>query len=262
MKSVKFSKEDQAAIMKSLDEQDFETFISYFRNTDLIVECEYMLTRQKQKLAPTENAQFTIGRVSYYVQITEMIKIKIQNEWAGFIKGRIYFKPEDIDNRDDEFQKLQECTSKDLFLTDITQWFLSTTFVQKIKVDPIDMFVEGTIVLDDDHFYTRAEYNTKLQEFNPPINEWLIYCNCKRLYDPKEDYILCEFCNNWIHYTCSGKSDKELKNISKIKFICLACVDQNQNKKKKLSNVQEYSTQDGDSTKIRSFNTTHGKKKK
>ncbi|CAD8182114.1 unnamed protein product [Paramecium octaurelia] len=260
MKSVKFSKEDQAAIMKSLDEQDFETFISYFRNTDLLVECEYMLTRQKQKLAPTECAQFTIGKQSYYVQTTEMIKIRIQNEWAGFVKGRIYYKAKDIDKYDRDFQKLAECTTKDLFLTDLTRWFLSTTFVQKIKVDPIDKFVEGTIVPDEDHFYTRAEYNTELQEFNPPINEWLTYCICKRLYDPNEGYILCEFCNNWVHYTCSGKSDKELKNISKIKFICLTCVDQN--KRKKQSNVQEYSTQDGDSTKIRSFNTTHGKKKK
>lgn len=71
-------------------------------------------------MAPTESAEFLIGRRHYYVQTTEMIKIRIQNEWAGFIKGRIYCSPKDIDNRDGDFSKLEECTSKDLFLTDQT----------------------------------------------------------------------------------------------------------------------------------------------
>ncbi|CAD8106226.1 unnamed protein product [Paramecium primaurelia] len=260
MKSVKFSKEDYPVIMKSLDEQDFETFISFFRNTELLVECEYMQTRSKQKLAPTESAQFQIGRRNVYVQTTEMIKIRIQNEWAGFIKGRIYYSVKDIEERDGDFQKLEECTPKDLFLTDLTQWFLSTSFIQKIKVIPIDQSSEETTELQDDEYYTRAEYNTQLQQFNPPIKEWTTYCYCKKLYDPGERYIQCDSCNEWVHYTCSGKSDKELKNISKLRFICLPCTEAN--RKKKQSNIQENSTQDGDSTKIRSFNTTYGKKKK
>ena len=54
------------------------------------------------------------------MKITEMIKIQILNEWAGFIKGQIYWKIKDLEECINDYPKLKECTSKDLFLTEQT----------------------------------------------------------------------------------------------------------------------------------------------
>ncbi|CAD8123915.1 unnamed protein product [Paramecium sonneborni] len=259
MKQLKLSKEDKLAITESLEKQDFETFISYFQDSDILEECDYISFRFKEKLAPSENAEFQVNRKFYYAKITQIIKISLLTEQAGFIKGQIYYRIKDFEDCINEFPKLKECTSKDLFLTEQTKWFLSTTFQQKIQVNPIEFYSDDTRILKNNQYYTRAQYNTLKQQFKPPINQWTTYCFCSKLYDPIEPYIQCDQCNEWVHYVCSGKSDKELKNISKLKFICFPCLDAN---KKKKSHNEFSQIQDQESTKARSYSINNGKRKK
>ncbi|CAD8108283.1 unnamed protein product [Paramecium primaurelia] len=175
-----------------------------------------------------------------------MIEIKINSQWAAFIKGHIYYRAKDVQKFKQDFPKLNECASKDLFLTDQTEWFLSTTFLQKIQVKPIDEYNIVTIELND-VYYKRAEYNTLEQKFNPPISEWIKYCFCKKLYNPREHYIQCNQCNLWVHYSCSDRSDKEFKIISELKFICFQCVEENKNNKLNLSDNEN---KDGQPNKL------------
>jgi hypothetical protein len=49
-----------------------------------------------------------------------------------------------------------------------------------------------------------------------------LYCACRKPYDEKENYIGCDYCEDWCHYRCVGI--EENRNLPK-KWMCMACLD-------------------------------------
>ncbi len=45
----------------------------------------------------------------------------------------------------------------------------------------------------------------------------------------EENWMQCDHCERWVHYECTGLSDKDLKHLQdneELPYVCLACADE------------------------------------
>ncbi|KAM3128319.1 hypothetical protein pb186bvf_019562 [Paramecium bursaria] len=107
----------------------------------------------------------------------------------------------------------------EIFLTDKEHAVLVDSIKYKISVmtfEEYDQLEEKGV-----NYYTRAMYNTQLEQFIPSPQEWHTSCFCLVPTNPDLDYILCEICQKWIHVMCAKVDKQDIE--AQEHFICYQC---------------------------------------
>ncbi|CAD8118888.1 unnamed protein product [Paramecium sonneborni] len=242
------NKQSYPNFMKMIEERNFDDFISSFRDfhPTNVCQCAFIYTyKPQEKLSIDEDAVFVYDNKIWFVRVEEIIKIVINGEEAGFIKGRIYLQKQDVLQL---HEKIQECTDDDLFLTEQTKWFFSRELKQKILVYNLNDIIYNNVDSKPGSYYTRSEFNTESQMFLTPIEEWATECVCKKLFDNSLGYLQCDRCERWIHNDCSGLSQEVLENMGDLNFNCSICVGEMKIEKIKQKQVDDKKQKTGVST--------------
>ncbi|CAD8095041.1 unnamed protein product [Paramecium primaurelia] len=223
-KKPQIHKKTYPNFLKMIDERNFDLFISSFHDIypQNVVQCGFIYThKQNEKLSIDEDAAFVLDNKIWFARIQEIVKISINDEDAGFIKGRIYLQKQDLIKL---HEKIKECTEDDLFLTEQTKWFFCKELRKKIMVYNLNDIIQNNIDTKPGSFYTRSEFNIESQKFQIPVEEWATECICQKLFDNSLGYLQCDRCQRWIHYDCSGLPKEVLENLDDHNFNCLICV--------------------------------------
>ncbi|CAD8162191.1 unnamed protein product [Paramecium octaurelia] len=238
-KKTQVNKRTFPNFLKMIDERNFDLFISSYSDIhpENIFHCGFIYThKQNEKLSINEDAAFLLDNKIWFARIEEIVKIVINGEDAGFIKGRIYLQKPDLIGL---HEKIKECTEDDLFLTEQTKWFFCKELRKKIMVYNLNDIIQNNIDTKPGSFYTRSEFNVESQKFLTPVEEWATECICQKLFDNSLGYLQCDRCQRWIHYDCSGLPKEILENLDDHNFNCLICIGEMKVEKIKIKQNEQ-----------------------
>lgn len=128
-----------------------------------------------------------------------------------------YYTKGDVNISIEESNSLSE---NELFLSDESRRIFIETVFKKVTVYTLEEYTQLTDI-EEDTYFTRANYSWLNNEFKPPMSQWERHCYCNTPFNPDFLYICCDKCGKWFHSNCFGLSTDSANQLSN--FYCFEC---------------------------------------
>ena len=120
-------------------------------------------------------------------------------------------------------------SEKELFPTDHFEYIsIRLVHSKKCSVYTFDDYEKLTEIPPEAYFsrypwLSRSTYKVNKCDLAPHPNEWPKHCVCNFPLNPDDNYIQCEACHKWFHYTCVSLSPEQADNLEQ--YFCSKCRD-------------------------------------
>ncbi|CAG9322328.1 unnamed protein product [Blepharisma stoltei] len=163
---------------------------------------------QKVRIKDTE---FCVGdTVQILVNENEYSYGTIERIWWHQRRGkpkaeiRAYFKPKDL------FENTEIFSEAELFDSNLVQTIDIESIEGKVLVLEFQTYYQEDY-WEENIFFSRAKWNTKTRQLEPPIKDWMKVCICNQIFNPDKQYSYCDKCGSFFHSECVEEAAKEGK---------------------------------------------------
>ena len=161
---------------------------------------------------------------NYYVKLIETILIEQEDgKLISILNVQFYFSKFSLPEKHKNFFK--HISVNELFLSDLCQFVSLDTIVGSFILYNYKQYVNSTE--DKDIKFMLGFFDTETGKIKPPLDERKKTCVCNKIENPDFNYIMCEACENWFHYSCAGIKDN--LNVTDIHFKCKDCEEKDDN---------------------------------